>query len=288
MTSNNCAIQCQKVKESVTTFLRAGFVISPKMLCFQCENDQNDDNLVQCDGCKRNICLQCSNLTSSEMRVMGLKGKRTLLYLCPPCREALFQVPKLIKSYDGLRAELDDMKKQLQNVSNGPAQVATAVTAAPPLTARPLPDTSAILDEILERERRANNVILVGIKECTSDAANERKSQDESYVKKILLDIDSNCDYTDKVTSVQRLGRRESGKQRPIKVVFKSRIDAVRILRNKSKANKEVRLYDDKTPMQREELNRLRETLKIRTVNGEANLTIKYVKGHPKIVNQKN
>lgn len=37
---------------------------------------------------------------------MGLESKRTLLYFCPPCREGLFQVPKLIKSYDSLGKDL--------------------------------------------------------------------------------------------------------------------------------------------------------------------------------------
>lgn len=252
------------------------------MKCFQCEIAHNDENTVQCDGCKRNICLQCSNLTSSEARVMGLKGKRTLLYLCPACREALFQVPKLIKSYDGLREELNDVKKQ---ISKG-------LSASPPAVAAVVPslslDTGAILEEIVERERRASNVILVGIKESDSDNSSTRKLYDESNVNKILLDINDGRDYAEKVVTVIRLGRREDGKHRPIKVVLKSRQDAVWILKNKSKANKEVRVYDDKTPKQREELMQLRETLKIRQDNGEAGLTIKYVKGAPKIMHQKN
>lgn len=86
------------------------------------------------------------------------------------------------------------------------------------------------------------------------------------------------------MVSVQRLGRREPEKKRPITVVLKSCQDAIWILKNKSKARKEVRVYDDKTPKQREELNQLRNSLKARTVGGEANLTIKYIKGSPKIV----
>lgn len=254
------------------------------MKCFQCEDDHSEDNTVQCDGCKRNICLQCSNLTSSEARVMGLKGKRTLLYLCPACREALFQVPKLIKAYDGLREELDDVKRLLAQ----PRTVA-APTSPPPVTVvtQPAPDTNAIMEEILERERRVNNVILVGVKECDSDNGNARKTHDESCVKKILSTISAG-DYTDKFVAVQRLGRREDGKTRPVKVVLSSRQDAVLILKNKSKADREVRIYDDKTPRQREELQQLRETLKSRLEKGETSLTIRYVKGVPKIVNQKN
>lgn len=247
------------------------------MKCFQCEDDHNDENTIQCDGCKRNICLQCSNLTTSEARVMGLKGKRTLLYLCPACREALFQVPKLIKSYEGLREELDDVKKMLSQSSSPSPTPATVVTLPPP-------DTNAIMEEVLERERRATNVILVGIKECDSNIGSERKLFDDLSVKKILQDVNNGGDFCEKVVTVQRLGRRDDGKTRPIKVVLTSRQDAVWVLKNKNKAKKEVRIYDDKTPKQREELNRLRDSLNTRVQNGEANLTIRYVKGVPKIV----
>lgn len=252
------------------------------MKCFQCEDEHNEENTLQCDGCKRNICLECSNLTSSEVRVMGLKGKRTLLYLCPACREALFQVPKLIKSYDGLRQELDDVKKLLSKPNNEVSQAEGVVEVLAS------PDTNAIMEEVLERERRANNVILVGVKECDSDNGGDRKTHDENSVKKILLEMDRDGNYSSKVMTVLRLGRREDGKTRPLKVVLASRQDAILVLKNKSKANRLVRIYDDKTPKQREELQQLRDTLKARTELGETNLTIRYVRGVPKIVNQKN
>lgn len=212
---------------------------------------------------------------------MGLKGRRTLLYLCPACREALFQVPKLIKSYDGLREELDDVKKLLLKTTNVDSPGASVVSSSPS-------DANAIMEEILERERRANNVILVGVKEFNSDNGSDRKIHDETTVKKLLSDVNNGGDYSQKVMAVQRLGRREDGKIRPIKVILFSRQDAIWILKNKSKARKEVRIYDDKTPKQREELNQLRNTLKTRVEMGETNLTIRYVKGVPKIVNQKN
>lgn len=213
---------------------------------------------------------------------MGLKGKRTLLYLCPACREALFQVPKLIKSYDGLRQELDEVKKMLSQPMNPSPPQATVVAPVAP-TPQP-PDTNAILEELVEREHRAANVILVGVEECASDIGLDRKLHDESSVSKILQEVNNGGDYSKKVVSVQRLGRREDGKTRPIKVVLNSRQDAVLVLKNKNKAKKEVRLYDDKTPMQREELNQLRDSLKKRVENGESNITIRYVKGAPKIV----
>lgn len=258
-----------------------------------CDNVVNEDNLVQCDGCKRFICLQCSNLTSSEARVMGLKGKRTLLYLCPPCREALFQVPQLIKSYDSLREEINSIKTELaqsraQSYAAAAASAPVAAGAAVGAQAASVStlNTNTVLEEIMERERRASNVVLVNVEESASDSGSVRKAHDESIVKQVLGEVHG-ADVYDKVVSVQRLGRREPGKKRPVKVVLKSRQDAISTLKNKSKARKEVRLYDDKTPLQRQELQQLRDVLKMRIEKGETNITIKYVKGAPKIV-QKN
>ncbi|KOB68204.1 Uncharacterized protein OBRU01_12046 [Operophtera brumata] len=261
-----------------------------------CENDISDENIVQCDGCKRNLCLLCSNLTSSEARVMGLKGKRTLLYLCPQCREALFQVPKLIKSYDSLREQLDEVKKQISEAfstrptSSSVEGAARMAAQAMPVQAALAPrDTSALLEEIVDRERRATNVIIVGVKESDSELGTDRKKHDETVVKKMLFDVSNGCDYLDKVVAVQRLGPRDSGnaKPRPVKVVMRSRENAIWILKNKSRAMNGVRIYDDKTPLQRQELGKLRETLRERVEKGEPDLTIKYVKGIPKIVLQK-
>lgn len=255
-----------------------------KVKCFQCDSDQNDDNVVQCDGCKRNVCIPCSDLTVSEARVMNLKSKRTLLFLCPPCRGALFQVPKLIKSYDAVREELDAIKEKLFASPNTPITIA-APSPDPPLAV----NMSTVIAEMSERERRACNVIVVGVPESASDNVDARKTHDESFVRDLLGTVTGEPATAGTVVTLFRLGRRDptGPKPRPIKIVFKSRQDARKVLKNKAKS-RNARIYDDKTPIQMRELEEMRQRLKIRLDKGEVDLTIKFINGEPKIVKQKN
>lgn len=50
----------------------------------ECEFCKNKKSVCKCDGCKRRICKQCSNLTASELKVFELK-ERTMLFYCNDC-----------------------------------------------------------------------------------------------------------------------------------------------------------------------------------------------------------
>lgn len=67
---------------------------------------------------------------------------------------------------------------------------------------------------------------------------------------------------------------------------MKSKTNAIEVLRNKFKLTKPTKIQPDQTVMQREYLKYLRDELERRTRNGETDLTIKYIYGQPKIVNQ--
>lgn len=42
---------------------------------------------IKCDRCQRNLCLSCSSLNATELRVMQLAGKRCLRFICGACDE---------------------------------------------------------------------------------------------------------------------------------------------------------------------------------------------------------
>ncbi|KAJ2941709.1 hypothetical protein O0L34_g10517 [Tuta absoluta] len=195
-----------------------------------------------------------------------------------PCRGALFQVPKLIKSYDAVREELDAIKQQLATAN-------PATVAAPPLD--PAVNMSTVIAEM--SERRSCNVIVVGAPEATSDNVDARKTHDERIMRDLLEQVTGEPTAAGTVATLFRLGRRDPArpKPRPIKIIFKSRQDARKVLKNKTKC-KDVRIYDDKTPKQMQELEELRQRLKVRLEKGEVDLTIKFINGEPKIVKQKN
>ncbi|CAG5012760.1 unnamed protein product [Parnassius apollo] len=234
------------------------------------------EDAVQCDGCKRHLCFTCSGLTSSEIKVMGLKTKRTMLFLCKPCREGLFQVPILIKAVDALRDEVQQLRLELASKSG----LTDATSASKTVT-------SDVIAEIRERERRACNILIAGTKESEAEDVQIRQKHDENVVNNIIRNLNDEISPSD-VLKIIRLGKRETGKTRLLKVVFKSRWVAVKALQNKQKLSKPLQIYCDQTPKQGEALQALRTELLARQEKGETDITIKYVKGEPKIIKQKN
>lgn len=96
-----------------------------------------------------------------------------------------------------------------------------------------------------------------------------------------------------------RLGRKQSGKPRPIKCILRCETEAVELLRSfneKKRANDEllkigaplfgVSLSRDRTLAERNYLHELRQELERRINGGEEDLTIRYITGVPKILSK--
>ena len=121
---------------------------------------------------------------------------------------------------------------------------------------------SEILDEIEDREKRRNNVIIFGLPECNEGTVSKRKKYDETLVKEVFEAI--GCDDIDTET-IFRLGR-NIGKMRPVKVTLRNRISKAEIMRKArdlrtSDKYKKVFISNDKTKMQQTEWSDLRREL---------------------------
>ncbi|KAK5647712.1 hypothetical protein RI129_002604 [Pyrocoelia pectoralis] len=135
--------------------------------------------------------------------------------------------------------------------------------------------------EISERRRRENNVILFNV---------EENDQDLNTVKTTIHQVSATVDTND--LKVYRIGNvRTDNRPRPIIITLKSRNDVLTVLKNKNtlKTNRSrIVIASDQTPLQRKYLEDLRTELATRSNNGEKDLTIKYLKGVPKIISSKN
>ena len=90
---------------------------------------------------------------------------------------------------------------------------------------------------------------------------------------------------------VFRIGRENTARVRPMKVVLASPNEVKSIIRRAKElkgidAYKSIYLGFDRTPKQIEEYKKLRATLESRTLRGETNLKIKYINGFPRIVSR--
>nr|CAH7750635.1 unnamed protein product [Callosobruchus chinensis] len=134
-------------------------------------------------------------------------------------------------------------------------------------------------EEFLERFRRSHNIIIFGIPES---------SNTDATVSSILNHVDPIAN--NHRLSISRLGATpQANRARPVKGCFDTPAVArtVLIKKNQLRGNTtydSIKITDDKTPAQLNELSNLRVELRRRTESGEPNLTIKYVRGYPRIV----
>lgn len=163
-----------------------------------------------------------------------------------------------------LKIKINNLEKNLQNAS---------------LTSE---TTYIKINEIADRQSRANNIILFNLPEPTNAHAS---INDNDQLKLILNKMELNIEPI----SLFRLGN-PSTRARPLKITFNNIKNVLDILQAQSKLRssdefKKLRFSSDRTIKQREQMSFLRRELYTRLSNGERNIKIKYVKGNPVIIN---
>jgi len=139
-----------------------------------------------------------------------------------------------------------------------------------------------IINEIVDRQSRSNNIILFNLPEPTN--VPETKP-DIEQLKLIFNEMELNIEPI-KFFQLGNLSTRI----RPLKITFNNTKNVFNILRVQPKVRsssefKEIRFSSDRTIKQREQMSKLRQELETRHNNGEQNIIIKYIKGNPAIIN---
>ncbi|KAJ8722613.1 hypothetical protein PYW07_003793 [Mythimna separata] len=185
------------------------------------------------------------------------------------------QLSKLSAAAENTEKKVEVLEADVNNLKNMPPASSTQLATT----------QDEIFTEIHERNLRAKNIIVVGIPEPQNDTAKSRQDYDKAEILRITGLIYNGCPQP---TGIFRLGKYKSQKSRAIKVCFSSEDTAKNILRSRNKVDREnIKIFSDQTPYQRKHLQNLKEVLQHRTSNGESGLSIKYIKGIPKIVSSK-
>ena len=127
-----------------------------------------------------------------------------------------------------------------------------------------------VLDEVEQRQRRVNSIVVFGLTEQTSGSAEQRQKMDEQdfhAITEVLNMKNVEC------TSCTRVGKIESGKTRPLRINVKTLKDKAQLI-SRSKQLKNSRfnrvfLKPDLTPSQQLMDKRLREELRERRSKNE-------------------
>jgi hypothetical protein len=140
-------------------------------------------------------------------------------------------------------------------------------------------DPLVLADEIEDRISRSKNVIICNLEEGSNTADDEKRVA-------ALLNVIDPAITPDNIGCI-RLGRGGGDRPRPLKVSLNSAERALLIVRGRRKLIGDLRIYPDRTPMQREQMAELRRQLSDRKAKGETDLYIKYSRGRPVIAYMK-
>lgn len=218
--------------------------------------------------------------------------ENTLTFMRENISEMKTQWNEIKTSIDTLSSEQASMKTQISNmlIKNNETEMKveklesgfTEIIKCVPKSN--LISHESIMREFQERTTREKNIIIVGLPENRASTAEESRSADMASISKVIKTLVEDCPSP---IRVYRLGKYDPSTNRKIKVCFETSQIAKALLRNKSKLTSNVKIISDVTPTQQNYLKELNEELNRRTRSGEENLTIKYVRGVPSIVQTK-
>lgn len=290
--------------------------LSNKEICKVCVKKVIDKG-VECDGpCKRWYHPECVRLPSADYKKIAdgiIKTWHCGREDCKPdsedssvvLRQILEQLNRLASKDDvkKISNEISVLRQDITNLSQMVSDLEPRLTDAEKdinllkttvnalrKSASPMV-TEQICVEVADRSFRKSNVILHNVAEGKSQTPAGMKSHDKDLITRLFNQIS----FTPQNYSFFRIGKRNESKPRPIKVILPN-VELVKDFFSKLTPDNltgsdlsNVTATRDKTLLERQHLDGLREELEEREKNGEADLTIKYVNGTPKIVpKQKN
>ncbi|KAK4325414.1 hypothetical protein Pmani_004009 [Petrolisthes manimaculis] len=114
-----------------------------------------------------------------------------------------------------------------------------------------------LLDELNERKNKESNIIVYGVPESKSQVIRERINHDRTFTLDLMNNCQVHCDAA-KIIKVMRVGKRENGKLRPMRVIISSTDIKLNLLDNLNRLQgkedyRRVRVTHDMTRMQREQ-----------------------------------
>lgn len=238
------------------------------IICCKCNTDiDENDNYFECDSCRRPIHANyaCSELSASEIKCMQLK-KRILRFLCTDCNKGLLLIPSLVRSIEELKVDIENLKLKCINTSNANSGQPLKVNEIAP---------EEIISEMLERQKRANNIMIANLNEPNSN------TEDLTSVKSLLKEI--NVDVDD--IKVTRIGKPNKQRPRLLKVILKNPEDAITVLKSKRNIKEtNIKIFQDQTKRQIQYYKDIKNELQRLIDNGDNTKTIRYINNKPTIV----
>lgn len=234
-------------------------------ICNCCNKKVKDGEYIICFACGCSFSTACVNLLAADTRI--LRSKSNLKWTCNDCSSGDSIASSLRETISKLTLKVQELSESILRMQDNPSHIGRDELF------------EEVVSECMEREKRSCNAIFFGIAE----------TEDASVADQVTPIISALSSDPGSLIKAFRLGKpRSDGKPRPIKVILKTKQNALNILKNGSKLKdnnlfSNVYIRSDKTPCQQAFERKVRSELKARTDNGENDLFIKYTNNVPSI-----
>ena len=282
--------------------------------CGQCDVEvKNTDSYVQCASCLIYYHRKCTELSNGEFEALyeastKVKTRRALKYFCPICEEPVADVLSNIQKFKKMSIELKNIQQEIENklnefnkrlikceemnkkntslserVKKTEQKIENNIPSNPEMVKRIKENVEKIEEqaEKEEIEKKKSNLIYFGIPESEEEDIVARIRHDKTKFLE-MYKKDSGTFDEDTIETQYRIGKRETGKNRPLIVRYASieiKHEYLKASRNLTlkveHENKRVYVTNDLTKNQRAQLKKNLVDLQARKNGGETDLVIR-------------
>ena len=203
--------------------------------CKECDKvfSEPDARLLECQRCRDHVCIKCLKKTKDEYELLT---KSDSMWFCTPCKANVEEnittglkienmCDKIIQMFESrlnvIEQKIDtkcDESKVRDIVKDELAKAQDQITSYADVTASEsvkrvdkVEMTTVVVNEINERKKRENNIVIFGLQESESDEKKERGEHDLRQIKKMFIDSKVQLEG-DAIKNYKRLGRYDSKK----------------------------------------------------------------------------
>ena len=191
------------------------------------------------DICKEQSCWTCQKCTGIMKKLNG-----RLANIEKDVKEVKVNVEEIQTKQKTTEEVVDKLKTDVNKIRESVDSKSSSVSAE-------------VLAEMKDRDERKNNaviIVIIGIKESSSDDKAQVHADENEILTQLFSDMGLNPDTSANIKFKTRLGAKEAGKQRPFLLKFHDVRVRNDVLRNAKKiATPGVRIKPDLTKKQREE-----------------------------------
>ena len=234
--------------------------------CEGCQKPFEKQKMLPCGFYENSYCQPCSLLSKGTFEVLNSCASAS--WYCNHCIHAIPGVQKLLVRLGNVETNVESLKDRVETLENRETVTNENIKTV----------VSEQLAEQKEIEARRLNLVCLNLPESKKEDSIERQREDHDFFMNFL---ENHMDLDIEVNKLVRLGKREAGKTRPIRLSFNVFDHKRQILRSNSKLRKSanavytnIYFTPDLTKNQRKQAYELRVERRSREENGETDLKI--------------